>query len=291
MLSMTGFGKAEKSTKAGRFTVEVSSVNNRFLEVSIRMPRQFSSMEQNLRDLVKQFVSRGKVHIFVAHEEPDGSPAKYPINVEAATAYHEQLKKLGRRLGIDQEVSLQDLLLLPEVTSSPPKTLSDEEVWAGMEKTASSAIQSLVRMRKTEGKAMAADLTSRVTLLAKLNQQVKRESASAVQEYRETLTKRVEELLGKPAPDQVRLEEEVAIMAERTDISEECTRLASHVSQFKRNIRRAGPVGKRLNFILQEMNREANTIASKCTQLEISRIAISVKEEIEKLREQIQNIE
>jgi len=291
MLSMTGFGKAEYSSKVGVFTVEMSSVNNRFLEISIRLPRQFSSMELSLRDLIKTKLNRGKIHVFVNFDEPDGSPSRYPINIEAAETYYHQLQKLRKKLKLTGEVSVKDLLVLPEIATASAISEPDEVIWKALSKVADKALNGLVRMRTNEGKAMAADLTARIHNIERLNAEVQKSSRAAVEAYREKLTKKVEDLLGSAVADQVRLETEVALMAERTDISEECTRLESHAAQFKRNLKKTGPIGKKLNFILQEMNREANTIAAKCSDIEISRLAISIKEDIEKLREQVQNVE
>ena len=291
MMSMTGFGKAEISTKLGTFAVEVSSVNNRFLEVQIRQPRPFTPLENNLRELVAKYVNRGKIQVFVAFEESSVSASKYAINMEALAAYHRQLTKLKRDLKLAGEVELRELLVLPEVAEPRPLTLDQELIWAGLQKAADKALRDMVRMRLREGAALAKEFAARLEVLTRLTRQLIEDSSGAVRKYREKLTVRLDELLGGRVVDQVRIEEEIALMAERTDITEECTRLLSHIDQCRKKLREKGAVGKTLNFILQELNREANTVASKSTEIEISRASIAIKDEVEKMREQIQNIE
>jgi uncharacterized protein (TIGR00255 family) len=288
---MTGFGKAEIKTRVGTFMVEMSSVNNRFLEVHVRQPRQFASLEPKTRSLVSSTLMRGKVNVFLSFEEPDGGARKYPINVDAARAYHKRLKSLQKDLKLSGEISLQDLLALPEVASSPAQHIDDSLYWPHIEKTVKKALNELVSMRRREGSAIKKDMTARFKTLADLTKRVVRDADGVTDRYREKLNKRITDLLNGHTPDPLRLEEEITLVADRADITEECTRLFSHLDQGRRTIAKKGPVGKKLNFILQELNREANTIASKCTEIDINRTAIAIKEEIEKLREQIQNIE
>ncbi len=291
MNSMTGFGKAEIKTKVGTFTVEMSSVNNRFLEIHVRQPRQFASLETKTRSLLSSTLVRGKVNVFLNFSEPDGAARKYPINVDAARAYHKRLKALKKDLKLSGDISLQDLLVLPEVASTPSEHIDDSLYWPHIEKTVKKALDEMVRMRRREGAAIEKDMKTRLKTLGDLTKKVVTGADGVVDRYREKLNKRIADLLDGPIPDKLRLEEEIAIVADRADITEECTRLYSHLDQCRQTLGSDGPVGKKLNFILQELNREANTIASKCTEIEISRTAIAIKEEIEKLREQIQNIE
>lgn len=291
MDSMTGFGKAEQKTALGTFSVEVSSVNNRFLEVSARLPRQFNAAEPKVRELVGQHVSRGKVYIYVGFSESEESPDRYAINVRAATAYAEQLVALRDQLQIGGEVTISDLLIFPEVAKSEETSFDDEEVWAQLSVPLGEALAALVRMRHREGEAMARDMKQRLDEIKDLTQAIEKEAEHSVEHYRERLSSRIAELAEAIQLDPNRLEQEVALQAERSDITEECTRMYSHIEQYDADLRRDDPVGKRLNFILQEMNREANTIASKCTEASITRYVISMKEEIEKLRELVQNAE
>lgn len=291
MDSMTGFGKAELTTSLGEFTVEVSSVNNRFLEVSVRLPRQFSAVEHKVRDLVGQFVDRGKLYIFVGFTESDANPEKYAINVRAASAYAQQLLALRDQLKLGGEVTIGDVLAFPEVVKSEDVAYSDDEVWAQLSPVVSDALRALVAMRRREGDAMARDMKQRLDQIVIITRTVQQDSSHSTDRYRERLQTRIAEIAEAIQLDPNRLEQEVAIQAERSDITEECTRMYSHIEQYDADLRRDEPVGKRLNFILQEMNREANTIASKCTEASITRSVISLKEEIEKLRELVQNVE
>jgi uncharacterized protein (TIGR00255 family) len=291
MNSMTGFGKAEVSTKTGIFSVEMSSVNNRFLEIQIRQPKQFAPVETTLRELIGSKLSRGKVSVYVNFFEPEGSVRRYPLNTEAARTYHRQLTKLQKELKLAGEVTVSDIIAFPEVMSPPNGEYSEKALWAGLKKSATQALKELSAMRRREGEAIKKDLLARLNELERLNKRISKSAGGVVDRYRQKLHRRMDDLLAGRSVDPVRLEEEVALAAEKADISEECTRLSSHIQQSRKVARSAGPVGKQLNFLLQEFNREANTIASKCTELEISRDALKIKEEVEKLREQIQNIE
>jgi uncharacterized protein (TIGR00255 family) len=288
---MTGFGKAEHSGKTGKFTVEISSVNNRFLEISTKLPRQFFTIEPRIRELVGKSVSRGKINIFVGFEEPTGSPNKYLINKVAATAYYKQLKGLKKELKIVSDIDLHDLLMLPDVTRPEIESIDEDAIWASLKKVVEKGLHDLVAMRKKEGDAITRDMQKRLTILAKQVGRVEKATGEAVEHFRDKLKKRIEELTSAPVADPSRLEEEIALMAERTDVTEECTRFLSHIEQYEGTLKSDEPVGKKLNFILQELNREANTIASKCSDINISTVVISIKEEVERLREQVQNIE
>ncbi len=291
MLSMTGYGKAEIKAKPGKFTVEISSVNNRFLEISLRLPRRFYSFEPRLRKLIGDAVQRGKINFFLGFDEADDSPGKYQLNASAARAYTKQLRQLKKELKLEGEVSIRDLVALPDMAESDEDAHDEDVMWPPLEQAAQKALKALVTMRHKEGKAMAHSMIEGLKIIDKHVKQVELKSHGAVEKYREKLTQRIDELMEKQVPDRLRLEEEIAIFAERTDIAEEIARLRSHVQQFKDAVRADGAVGKRLNFILQEMNREANTISSKSAEIDVTGSAISLKEEIERLREMIQNVE
>ncbi len=291
MNSMTGFGKAELKTKLGKLTVEMSSVNNRFLEIGQRLPRQFFSLEPKVRDLVSSKLSRGKISLYVGFDDNNGSVEKYRINKVALKAYHRQLLEIKKELKASGELSVRDLLLLPEVARPEDVSVDERVVWQHLKKVVEKALAELIGMRRKEGQAMSRDMKKRLTTVARQTREIKKIAASAVDIYREKLTKRLEELLESPVPDYLRIEEQIAIMAEKTDITEECTRFLSHVDQYRQTLDSREPVGKRLNFVLQEMNREVNTIASKSNDARISSIVISVKEEVERMRELVQNVE
>jgi len=291
MYSMTGFGKAEKTTRFGDFNVEISSVNNRFLEVSVRQPRQFSALEYRIKELVGTAANRGKVYVFIGFTESESLPGKYAINVKAAEAYAQQLRAVQKKMKLGGELTVGDLLTLPELAQTGDVSLDVEEVWTELAPIIQTALKGLTTMRKKEGAAMSRDMRQRLKEIEKLNRITIKLSPKTVERYREKLKTRVADLLNGSELDPGRLEQEVALLAERADVSEECTRLNSHIAQYRADLDISEPVGKRLNFILQEMNRESNTIASKCTDADITSAVISLKEEIEKLREQVQNIE
>jgi uncharacterized protein (TIGR00255 family) len=291
MYSMTGFGKAEVKSKLGTFTVEMNSVNNRYLELSPRLPRQFFSLESRVREEISSMLSRGKVHIYVAFDEPQDAPGRYRLNRAAARAYYQELEAIHKELGLVHQISLQDLLILPDVTSSERLSVDEEEYWPPLQKAIAVAVAALVRMRKREGATLAKDMRQRLKKIETLTRQVEIAAPKMVETYRDKIRARIQQLMDAPVPDQERLEEEIALHAEKTDVAEECVRLRSHIGEYRRALGLKEPSGKRLNFILQEMNREANTIASKTSLPEIAATVISIKEEIERLREQVQNVE
>ncbi len=292
MNSMTGFGKAEVTTKVGRFVVEISSVNSRFLEFTVRLPRQFSLFEYRLRELVGQAVNRGKITIYLGFEESEKAPGRFLLSENILRSYHRQLLALKKSLNLSGEVGVRELLMLPDIVKQDETTVPDEMVWEGVKKATLKALNELVRMRRREGKALAQDMKQRLGVIKALISKIEKESSHVVEKYRQKLSARVSELVDSSIIyDPGRLEQEIAIYAEKSDITEECTRFYSHISQYRRSFQSKEPVGKRLNFILQEMNREINTIASKCAEINVLSTVIAVKEEVEKLREQIQNVE
>jgi len=291
MDSMTGFGKAELRTKLGKFTVEISSVNNRFLEIGQRLPKQFFTLEPKVRDLISSKLSRGKVSLYVGFDDNDGSTEQYLINKAALKAYYRQLLSVKKELKASGELSIRDILLLPEVARPEDIPVDERIVWQHLKKVVEKALTELMGMRRKEGQAMLRDMKKRLETVARKTREIKKIAGKAVDMYRDKLTKRLEDLLNAPLPDHLRIEEQIALMAEKTDITEECTRLLSHVDPSRQTLDFREPIGKRLNFVLQEMNREANTIASKSTDARISSIVINVKEEVEKMRELVQNVE
>jgi uncharacterized protein (TIGR00255 family) len=288
---MTGFGKADAANRSGKYVVEVSSVNNRFLEVSVRMPRYLSTLESKIRDMISLLVSRGKVNVYINVEESDLSPGKYQINRVALKAYHRQLEDIQKELGLDGKIELKDMMMLPDLANPEKEAVDEDEVWKTMEGAVSKALKRMLVMRRKEGLAMKKDMQQRLLTLSEQLKTVRSLTKNAVSVRRDKLVKRVNELLESPMRDSLRIEEEIAIFADKADITEECTRLASHLKQYRANLSLAEPTGKKLNFILQEMNRETNTIASKASDYQISSEVISMKNEIEKMRELVQNAE
>lgn len=291
MYSMTGYGKAELRTKAGKFTVEISSVNNRYLEITPRLPRQFLSLEYNLRELVGSKLNRGKINIYIGFDEPEDATGKYLINKKAFISYYQQLVAIKKEVKINSEIDLSTLALLPEITKIENRDVDINVIWSHLKRVTAKALTDLIAMRRREGLAMAKDMNKRIAILAKKIPQIEKKTKQAVKKFREQLNKRLSELLDTSLLDKTRIEEEIIIMSEKTDVTEECTRFLSHLDQFKNTVKLNSSMGKKLNFILQELNREANTIASKCSDVNISSLIIDIKEEIEKLRELVQNVE
>ena len=291
MNSMTGFGKAEVTTKTIRCVAEVTSFNNRFLELSVKLPRQLSSLEGQLREMVGERISRGKVIVYIGYDEIGADSSKYHINSDAVKAYFGQIASIQKKLKIPGKVQIGDLLAFPEISGGTQDSIDEKKVWPIVEKVADKALSQMALMRGKEGAALANDMSKRIGIVEKLLAQVKAESGSVVAKVREKLAKRIQEFQTSASIDQNRLEQELTIYADKSDISEECTRFESHLEQFDGALKMKEPVGKKLNFLLQEMNREANTIASKSSELSIAKASLEIKEEIEKLREQVQNVE
>lgn len=291
MNSMTGFGRAEITSKVGRFTIEISSVNSRFLETVARLPRPLASLEPQVREVITARTERGKVSVFVSLAEPDVKTAGVTINSDLIRSYHRELKKLKKELKLEGQITLSDLLMIPDLAGPERAELDLDAVWTVLKKGMDKALKAMLAMRAKEGKALSVDMSGRLKNMARILGQVEKATEGSVERYAEKLSARISELLNGQKVDPSRLEEEVAIFADRTDITEECTRLKSHLEQFGSTLNSKEAVGRRLNFILQEMNREVNTIGSKGSDFDISANVISLKEEIEKLREQVQNVE
>lgn len=288
---MTGFGRAEIKSKQGQTIIEISSVNNRFLEMSVRLPRPYLSMEPSVRKLVSEKLGRGKIYLTVTLQESPDNLDRYTINEVAARAYIKQLKGLADKHKVPFDIDLSHLLALPNVIESNGDELDLETIWPALSKGIERATAQLVKMRAAEGKAMAADMKVRLSRILDITAEIEQKTANATKLYAERLNERIGELLQAPLSDSSRLEEEIALFADRTDISEEIVRLQSHTRQFRDTLKASDAVGRRLNFILQEMNREVNTIGSKSADFGIASDVISLKEEVEKLREMVQNVE
>ncbi len=291
MNSMTGFGRAEVTRPIGRIAVEIASVNNRFLELSVRLPRLLSSFEPPIRALLSDKLARGKVTLQVAFELADSLPGRWQINEAAVATYLKQLRRLQKESGLAGELTVADILHLPDIVDSSPAILDNEKLWAAAKSAVMSALKELQTMRKAEGEAMATDMSARLETLKTMLSRIELASKDAVPAYRDRLREKIADLMSAPAPDTLRLEEEVALIADRCDITEEMVRFESHLKQFKSTLKSKDAVGRRLNFLLQELNREANTIGSKSAEYAISSEVIAIKEELEKLRELVQNVE
>lgn len=291
MNSMTGFGRAEIRRKDYRLQVELSSVNGRFLECIFRMPRILAGAESKIKEVIARNIYRGKITITVNLEESAVVAGAAGIDTEIAAAYYRQLRRLRKRLQLPGEVELGHVVAQPELLINPGKGLDEERLWPDLSKLLNKALSELKRMRASEGRNLRRDMSARLGAALKLVTTIEKQAPRNVHAYKGRLHKRIRELGQGIEIDSQRLAEEVTIYADRSDVTEECTRLRSHIDLFSATLSNDGDIGKRLNFIIQEMGREANTIGSKSIAPRTSAHAIALKEEIEKLREQAQNIE
>jgi len=290
--SMTGYGRAEAQTASGRFTVEMRSVNHRFGEVLVRLPRDLAPLEDRVRAVVQTRVLRGRVEVTVIREDRATRTKTVRADVDLATAYAQALKELAGMLRVREGMTLAQVAALPDVIRVEETKEDLDTLWPQLATALEEATTDLVEMREAEGRRLAEDLETRLLHVEELARGVEARSRGAVGEFVTRLRERIAALLGEVPVDENRLAAEVAIFAERSDVSEEVTRLRSHVAQFRQDLRDAeGAVGRRLEFVLQEMGREVNTTGAKANDLEITRAVISMKGELESMREQIQNVE
>jgi uncharacterized protein (TIGR00255 family) len=289
--SMTGFGAGEITTATGRYGVEIRSVNHRFSEVLVRLPRDLAPLEDRVRSLVQAHVLRGRVEVAIIREDHGKRPRTVKTDLDLATAYVSALNDLKRALSLSGTLDLSDLIALPDLIRIEEQKEDLEASWPQVAAGVGAALDRLVAMRETEGARLAADMRQRLERLAGHLDAVEARAPQVVEEYHVRLGRRVAELLGGTPVDAGRLATEVALLAERSDITEEVTRFRSHLAQFQTTLASGGAVGRTLDFIVQELGREANTIGSKAGDLEITRRVIAIKGELESLREQIQNVE
>lgn len=289
--SMTGYGRGEAQSLSKQFTVEIKSVNHRYLEVFIRQPRQYAMLEENIRRFVQKFIQRGRVDIFIKVEELGEQKPEIKVDKEIAVAYYESLKDLADNLQISPDINVFQLVSLPEVIKLEEVEEDLEQVWQILQKALIQGLEQLVEMRKTEGESLKNDLLKRIDLLQKLSEQIYQRSPLVVEEYRQKLQNRIKELLTDYELDEQRLNQEIVYFADKSNITEEIIRLRSHFQQFTKSMALDEPVGRKLDFLVQEMNREMNTIGSKANDMEIGQLVVEGKSELEKIREQVQNIE
>lgn len=290
--SMTGFGNADVPTPRGRLLVEMRSLNHRFTEVLVRLPRDLSALEERVRTSVQARVLRGRVEVTIMREERGGRPKVVRPDTELARAYAQALKELADALGVAGEMSLSQIVSYPDVIKVEETRENLEELWPDLARSVEDATSALVTMREAEGRRLADDLAGRLIQVEEFTLLMESRSRAAAQEYAARLRERIRGILGEVPLDESRLATEIAVFAERVDISEEITRLRSHIAQFRQELSdAAGAVGRKLEFVLQEMGREVNTIGSKTNDLQITRAVITIKGELESMREQIQNVE
>lgn len=291
--SMTGYGRAEGDVGGRRLAVEIKAVNHRFLNFFTKLPADLQRFEPDLLGLVKAHLQRGQVNVFATWNGGRGDAPQVAINVGAARAAATALRQVMQETGVLEELRLEHLLAIPAVTSAAADSLDPEELWRQCSGIFASALEDLDGLRIREGTDLAADMRSRLAAVSAAVDRVETLRPQVVEEYHARLTRRIEELVQDLPAELVseRISAEVAVFADRSDVAEEVVRLRSHVEKFGELLAEGGVVGRKLDFLLQEMNREANTIGSKGSNAELSRVVVEIKAELEKIREQIQNVE
>lgn len=290
--SMTGFGRSMSTEEdANNFTVEIKSVNHRYLDFNIRMPRSLMALENKVREAVKERINRGKIDIFINQNVYGKEDVNVKFNEVLADNYLNVLETIKNKYNVNNDISVSLIAKFPEVVSVEKKEEDLEEVWINLNKALIEATESLVNMRKAEGRKLLEDILSNSNKIKELLYNIEKKAPFVVEDYKNKLENRLKELLEKGTIDEARVSAEVAIFADKAAIDEEIIRLHSHLNQLKETLEINEPVGRKLDFIVQEMNREANTMASKSSDLEIINSTINIKNYIEKIREQIQNIE
>ena len=289
--SMTGFGRAEYVSPERKITVELKSVNHRYLDLNIKMPKKFSMFDGAIRNLMKTYMQRGKVDVFLTCEDYSLGSSSLKYNRELASEYLTYLKQMQEDFGLEYDIRVSTLSRYPDVLTMEEQSIDEDELWNILEQTIRQACEKFVETRVREGENLKNDLLEKLEGLDRKVTQVQERSPEVVEAYRTKLEAKVQELLGDTKIDEGRIAAEVVIYSDKICNDEETVRLKSHIHGMQSILKESSGVGRKLDFMAQEMNREANTILSKSNDLEISNIAIDLKTEIEKIREQIQNIE
>ena len=290
--SMTGFGRCEVQDESRKFTVEMKSVNHRYLDANIRMPKKLNFFETAIRSLLKQSVQRGKGDIFITYEDLSEQQVSLKYNEVLAAEYLSYFEKMQEKFSLENDIRVSTLSRYPEVLTMEEQAVDEEELWKGLKKALDGAIRQFVETRTSEGEHLREDLIEKLDNMLKLVGCIEERSPQIIAEYRDKLETKVKELLADTQIEDSRIAAEVVIFADKICTDEEVVRLKSHIVHMKETlVSDDSGIGRKLDFIAQEMNREANTILSKANDLEISNIGIELKTEIEKVREQIQNIE
>ncbi len=289
--SMTGFGRSEISEGQRKISVEMKSVNHRYLEAGIKMPKKLNVFEARIRDVLKQYANRGKIDIFISYEDLTENKIMLKYNSDIAAEYMDIFNKMAEQFDMKNDVTIAGLSRCPEVITMEDIPVDEDELWHFIEKAVRQACEQFVNARITEGENLKKDLLDKLDNMAEVVAFIENRSPKIMKEYRNKLENKVAELLNDTTIDENRIATEVIIYADKICVDEETVRLKSHIDHAKKCLSEDGGIGRKLDFIAQEMNREANTILSKANDIEISNKAIELKTEIEKVREQIQNIE
>ena len=289
--SMTGYGRAVETVMGLEFTVELRAVNNRYLDCTVKLPRSLTFAEDGVKQRVKAAVARGKVDVFISAGAAAGDLVQVSLNRPALEGYLQAMRTMVEDYGVRDDISAAALSRLPEVFLVEKPREDEDQLLSALLQVVDKALAAFDAMRRAEGAAMEADLRSRRQRILDLVTQVEADSPQTVADYRARLEAKMQEVLERTAVDESRILQEAAIFADKVAVDEETVRLRSHLAQMETMLASGGAVGRKLDFLLQEMNREANTIGSKCTDLRLAQVVVEIKGELEKIREQIQNIE
>jgi len=290
--SMTGFGRGQTAFKGGRVRVELKSINHRYFELSCRLPNSIAPLESKIKDFLHKRIKRGRVSLNLALEDSRGSTAAVTVNEELALKYKRLIGRLAKKMKTAPQISLKDIITLPEVIYYEPAEKEYSTIWPHVERALSIGLDKLVASRAKEGRFLAADLRKRIDEMSVLAAKIKTRVPSVIKYHRQQLKKRIEQISeGKARLNKERLELEVTLFAKSSDITEEITRISAHLKAFKDALKTTKEAGRKLDFTAQELFRETNTIGSKAQDVKITGWVIAAKEEIEKIREQVQNVE
>ena len=291
LLSMTGYGSANGSVEGQEITVELKSVNNRYLDCSVRLPRNFLFAEDTVKQAVSAGVSRGKVDVFVSAQASQDSGTVVSVNEELARGYRDAVARIAETLGLESGLSAFSLARFPDVLTVERRELDKDKAAAALSEITAKAVEEFNAMREREGERLRRDMLGKLETIEGLVSVVEERSPQTVKEYRERLEARLRDILADRSLDEQRVITEAAIFADRTAVDEETVRLRSHIAQFRTMLEEGSPIGRKMDFLVQEFNRESNTIGSKCSDASLAKVVVDLKSEIEKIREQLQNVE
>ncbi len=291
LLSMTGYGSAKGSVEGQEITVELKSVNNRYLDCSVRLPRNFLFAEDTVKQAVSVGVSRGKVDVFVSAQASQDSGTVVSVNEELARGYRDAVARIAETLGLESGLNAFSLARFPDVLTVERRELDKDKAAAALSEITAKAVEEFNAMREREGERLRRDMLGKLETIEGLVSVVEERSPQTVKEYRERLEARLRDILADRSLDEQRVITEAAIFADRTAVDEETVRLRSHIAQFRTMLEEGSPIGRKMDFLVQEFNRESNTIGSKCSDASLAKVVVDLKSEIEKIREQLQNVE
>ncbi|WP_455538459.1 YicC/YloC family endoribonuclease [Terrisporobacter sp.] len=291
-VSMTGFGRGEFKNDNYQFLVECKTINHKYCDVNVRLPRKISFLEDKIRNYVKNFIKRGRVDLYIKLDLIGSEDVNLKFDDKLATQYVNILKEIKNKFDLQDDISVMNVAKFPDIVKCEEKEEDEELYWDMLKQALDMALARLTEMRQEEGKKLAKDTIERCDILANLINEIEKYSDTIVDEYREKLNNRISEILDNPSiVDENRLAQEVAIFADKSSITEEIVRFRSHIEQLRKTVEKNDSIGRKIDFLIQEMNREVNTTGSKSSNINITNLVVEVKSELEKIREQIQNIE